>query len=154
MKKILVYFLSILLTTASYSQKLHPAQPLLKEDYLLKSKNQKKVGWILLGGGTGLILTSALIPRGELVRDGICWGLFLCEEEYKNDGIRGIIVVAGGLSILSSIPFFIASGKNKRKAYRTVLNVSPYFRLEKAPVLNTYNIGIDRIPSIGVRFNY
>jgi hypothetical protein len=36
-----------------------------KTDYLTKSKNQKKAAWIMLGSGTGLIITSLVFPRGR-----------------------------------------------------------------------------------------
>ena len=37
-------------------------------------------------------------------------------EEYKNEGIKAAFGVAGVLTMLGSIPLFIASWKNKRKA--------------------------------------
>ena len=87
----------------------------MKADYLTRSKNQHKAALILLGGGAALIATSFVIPRGDLVHDGICIGAY-CSDKYKNDGIKTGFFVAGAVAALSSIPFFIASKKNKRRA--------------------------------------
>ena len=48
-------------------------------------------------------------------------------EEYKNDGIKGAFGLSGMISILGSIPVFIAAGKNKRKAAASVS-----FKMENA----------------------
>ena len=97
-------------------------------DYLQKSKKQKKTGLIFLVAGAGLIITSAIIPKGELVDDGICIGAY-CSDKYKNDGIKAAFGISGIASMLGSIPFFIASGKNKKRS------VSMSFKNQKIPQL-------------------
>ncbi|MBC7653806.1 MAG: hypothetical protein H7098_04940, partial [Oligoflexus sp.] len=56
----------------------------------------------------------------------------------------------GGLSILSSIPLFIASGRNKRKA----ANASAFFNIEK---VNDDPLALHRInykPTLSVKISF
>ncbi|HEU4860207.1 MAG TPA: hypothetical protein VFT15_10240 [Chitinophagaceae bacterium] len=127
MKKIMIYFLLIAMPAASFCQKTNDSVPSVKTDYLTKSKNQKSAAWVLLGGGT------ALIGAGFLIGDS--------KNSTFDDAATGAIL--GGIGVLSaigSIPLFIASGKNKRKA----LNMSANFRIENAT--NSY-------PAIALKIN-
>ncbi|MBC6490371.1 hypothetical protein ACFSQD_08620 [Flavihumibacter stibioxidans] len=79
---------------------------LSKSDYLLKSKNQKTAAWVMLGGGTALFIAGVLIGNDT------------DEGEWFGDNLEKGIIVAGvgaGLA-LGSIPFFISSAMNKRRA--------------------------------------
>ena len=98
-----------------------------KENYLIKSKNQKKVAKILLFGGATFVLIAFLIPRGE-VQDAYFF------TTYENDGIKGAFGVVGTTSMLCSIPLFIASSRNKRKAAAITMG----FKNEK--ILNPQSI--------------
>lgn len=109
MKKIVFSLALLLFIGKSFSQTTSPA--ISKDFYLRKSKNQKKVATILLAGGAASILTGALISRGE---PG-----FVYDE---NDGIKMTFVGIGTLSMLASIPFYIASSKNKRRANAATLS--------------------------------
>ncbi len=127
MKKIMIYFLLLAMPAASFCQKTNDSVPSVKTDYLTKSKNQKSAAWVLLGGGT------ALIGAGFLIGDS--------KNSTFDDAATGAIL--GGIGVLSaigSIPLFIASGKNKRKA----LNMSANFRIENAT--NSY-------PAIALKIN-
>lgn len=127
MKKIMIYFLLLAMPAASFCQKTNDSVPAVKTDYLTKSKNQKSAAWVLLGGGT------ALIGAGFLIGDS--------KNSTFDDAATGAIL--GGIGVLSaigSIPLFIASGKNKRKA----LNMSANFRIENAT--NSY-------PAIALKIN-
>ena len=76
----------------------HPA-----EYYLKKNKRQKKTAWILLGSGMALIAGGIVIASQQ--RDA----------EYA--GVALVLVSGPGLvTSLVSIPLFVASGRNKRKA--------------------------------------
>lgn len=109
MKKIIFSLALLLFVFNLFSQA--PAIPNHSRDYYLKkSKNQKKTANILLAGGAVCILTAFLIPKGEVTNVGYF------TTEHSNDGIRGALGGVGGLSMLGSIPFYILSSKNKRKA--------------------------------------
>lgn len=71
------------------------------DHYLKKSRNQKKLAWIFLGGGLGLNLI----------------GSSLATSNYRSD-YTGYDVISGigSLAAYGSIPLFFASSKNKNKA--------------------------------------
>ncbi len=52
MKKVIFCFMLLVMSATCFSQIATSQQLLTKEDYLLKSKNQKTTGWILTGGGS------------------------------------------------------------------------------------------------------
>ena len=149
MKKIIICSVLIAFSTAIFCQQNVSKPNLVQSDYLLKSKKQKKTAMIFLGGGAALIITSLVIPQGEPTGfqfDPISGGIY---EGHKNDGIRGAFILTGGLSMLGSIPFFIASGKNKRKALRA----SVFIDTEKRPVLQGVTISNQSFPVIALRIN-
>ena len=152
MKKIIFGTILIAFAAVSFAQQSAPKQALIQTDYLQKSKKQKKAASILLAGGAGLITTAIIIPRGELVFGGIYCGPgagILCNEEYKNDGIKSAFLIAGAISALSSIPFFIASSKNKKRAKAA----SAFINMERAPVLQGMAFSTHSFPAAGVRIS-
>ena len=135
MKKPTIFILLLILSISSFSQQT-------KQDYLQKSKNQKKAATILLGGGALLILTAFIIPRGEQTGTS-----YIIYTDYKNDGIKTALGLTGVVSVLGSIPFFIASGKNKRRA----MNLS--FRNERAPQVERSSFVYRTVPSLNLKIN-
>jgi hypothetical protein len=148
MKKIIFCTVLLAFAATSFCQQTVQKQPLTKTYYLQKSKKQKKTGSILLAAGAGLIITAFIIPRGELVYDGICIGAY-CSDRYKNDGISAAFGLTGLVSMLGSVPFFIASGKNKRRAREA----SVFINMERAPVLQTTEIKNHSFPALGLRIS-
>jgi hypothetical protein len=122
MKKMLTFLLLLTISTAGFSQ-----QP--KTDYLEKSKKQKTTAWVLLGGGVALGVGAA------------AWS----GSNWESTGPDVLFVIAGA-SIIGSIPLFIASGKNKKKA-----EIASFFRIDKAPIAKTNTITTTSVPSIGIR---
>ena len=81
-----------------------------KEYYLNKSKNQKTAGYILAGGGAALIISGIIVGNGDNNNDPN-------ELDFGPNFDAGLWLVGGGLvSALASIPLFISSGNNARKA--------------------------------------
>ena len=112
MSKLLFAVVMLLIVSiSSSSQPTNPVQKFTKTDYLKKSKAQKTAAWILLGGGSALMLAGFIIPQGEVTQENLFWF-----DEHKNDNVKSACVLSGTLAMLGSIPFFIASSKNKRKA--------------------------------------
>ena len=146
MKKFIIIAILFVFATTSFSQQKIHKQVLTQTDYLQKSKKQKKTGSILLAGGAGLIITAFIIPRGKLVHDGICFGAY-CSDKYKNDGIKSAFFIAGSLSSLGSIPFFIASRKNKKRANATSFIID----IEKVPMFQYATRKSQSFPVIGLR---
>ncbi len=110
MKKIIALTLLLAFAAASFGQQSVQKQSSTQDDYLKKSKTQKTIATILLVGGAASLLTGRLIPKGEFE------GGFIFTSSYKNDGIKSTLGGIGSLSMLASIPFYIASSKNKRRA--------------------------------------
>ena len=136
MRQIILCTMLFLVASSSFSQQTTSQPSFTQQDYLEKSKKQKKIGTILLVGGGGLIATAIIIPKGELVYDGICVGAY-CSDKYKNDGIKSAFFIAGGLSALGSIPFFIFSKKNRRKATIVSFKIEPTTHLYKQNLVYT-----------------
>jgi len=102
----------------------------------------------LLISGTGLMFTGLVFPQGEQTYDGgnffIGW---ISNDEYKNDDLRDALFLGGGIVALGSIPFFIASGMNKRKAKKTTF----FIDMERAEVLQYANVRHIAYPVLGLR---
>jgi hypothetical protein len=147
MRKFIFFTLFFSISTGAFSQQTNPKRPLTQQDYLAKSKNQKKVGWFLLGGGATFMATAFIIPRGELVHKNFLENIVV-GPEYENDGIKAAFFITGGLSALSSIPFFVISKKNQRKAMSLAL------KTEKTIYLCKQNFVHTSIPAIEVRVNF
>ena len=88
--------------------------------------------------------TGIIIPQGDLIHDGICIGIW-CDDEYENDGIKAGFILAGTISMLSSVPLFIISGKNKRKA------ATLGFKNENTFLLYNQNLVYTGVPALSVK---
>jgi hypothetical protein len=122
--------MAIIVVFTAACQQTDTKSPAVKDGLLKKSRNQHKAAFIMLGGGAVLMATSFIIPQGDyegLQPDPIT-GI---SEKHKNDGIKAAFGVTGFLSMVGSIPLFIASSKNKKKAMRLS------FKNETVPQLYT-----------------
>ena len=147
MIKIIFSTMLFLLSMSSFSQHTNPEGKLTQEDYLKKSKKQKKAALVFLAAGTTLMIAAAIIPKGDLVHDGICVGPY-CSDKYKNDGIKSAFLIAGGVVALASIPLFVVSGKNRRKAK------SVGFKLENIVQPHNQELICTSFPALRVKFSF
>ena len=139
MKKIFIFSLLLAFTINAFSQAdTAISNTSVKTDYLRKSKNQKTTAWILLGGGVAMMITGIIIENNTTNYEPA--GSIYLVDEGSTAG--AVLFLAGGVASLTSIPFFIASGKNKRKA----LSVS--FKNELVPQLRKNTLVRLPIPSI------
>jgi hypothetical protein len=129
MKEIMIYFLLLSLPVSSFCQKSNDSVPVIKTDYLAKSKSQKTAAFILLGVG---VTTLTIAAVGDLDFDAL-----------------GAVVVVGGVATVASIPLFIASGKNKRKA----MKASAFIKMEKAPIIERQSFVQSSYPAIAFKIN-
>jgi hypothetical protein len=105
------FFLSLILfslCTEGIGQNAEPSA--LQLDLIQKSDTQYKAGWIFLGGGTALVLTSIVIPRD-----------FDFDSGTNNTRVISFLAWTGVLSISTSIPLFLSAGQNARMAARLSL---------------------------------
>ena len=126
----------LLMMANSFCQQANPSQPLTKNDYLQKSKNQKTAAWVLLGGGLALAVGGAVL---DVSSD---WSG--SETPYL------VAITAGCASMLGSIPLFISSAKNKRKA----MNASSYFEIRQDPVLTHTGLTFHAVPTLSLKLNF
>jgi hypothetical protein len=150
MKKIIPFTLLLLFSTACFCQSTSNELPVVKTDYLKKSKNQKTAAWVLLGGGFALSVTSTMMAAPKAAEDlgNAFAGIFLAEPIPENNyTAENILLVTGTASMLASIPFFIASKKNKRKA----MNVSANIKMENATTFRNQAFVQTSYPTIALK---
>jgi hypothetical protein len=120
MRKIVFFLVFVAFGLSAFSQQAKSSENrLAHDDLMMKSKRQNRIAKGLLITGAVLVLTSIVIPKGELVRRGLICGPgsgMLCNEKYKNDGVKTGFFAAGVVSVLGSVPFFISAKKNRRRA--------------------------------------
>ena len=133
MKEIMVYFLLLALPLTSFCQETNNSVPVVKTDYLTKSKNQKTAAWVLLGGGTALIATGFIVGDSK-------------NSSFDDAAMGALFAGVGVLSALGSIPLFIASGKNKRKA----IKASAFIKMETVPLLQKQSFLQNSYPAFSV----
>ena len=129
MKKVTICIMLLILSVTTFCQQSQSSKPLTRNEYLTKSKTQKIFGFILLGAGATTLI---IISKGNTDLKSV-----------------GPLAVAGILSTLASIPLFIASGRNKRKA----MNVSTSLKIEKLQTIQSNGISFHPLPAISIKIN-
>ena len=104
-----------------------------KDYYLEKSKKQKTAGWILLGSGAALSISGLIIIGSEA-----------STLDLESDAIKAgeVMNYIGLAAMVGSIPLFIASGRNRRKAAASVA-----FKMERTTIVGVRDISIRRYPA-------
>ena len=118
-----------MLSTISHSQQTSTTSTFTKVDYLQKSKNQKKTGLILAGGGVVLEIAGII--------------------SYQYSSVSLLLFGTGLLSQVASIPFFISAGVNKRRSKQASVS----FRLENIPGTQSVRMPLRSTPGIALRIN-
>ena len=138
MRKIILYTILLLIPAATFCQSTLNEIPAIKTDYLKKSKNQKTAAWMLLGGG--------------IILETITFIIVIHDLEYGSDVSRTTQLVmgfTGGAAMLGSIPLFIASRKNKKKA----MNMTTNIKMEKATIIERQSFVQSSYPAIAFKIN-
>jgi len=119
-------------------QQTSSPQMFTQEEYLKKSKRQKTTAWILLGGG----VATSIIGLSQINLAG--------SDEQINNTPGTILFFTGLAATITSIPFFSASKKNRKKAVAVSSNIE----------LNHSNLGIAQTlfksvyPSLRVKVSF
>ncbi|HEX5552579.1 MAG TPA: hypothetical protein VFX43_04960 [Chitinophagaceae bacterium] len=137
MKKIIICAVLLFLSDSLFSQQNNLTQPLNHQDYLQKSKNQKAGAWVLLGGGTAVLAITAISAASSIDFSG------------PKKSFPVIPVSIGGAMILSSVPLFIASVRNKKRS----IEASAYFKIDKAQIIKQGGIGFYSFPAIALKLS-
>jgi len=96
-----------MITITSFSQQITPSQTPTREYYLKRSSNQHTSALALLIGGGCLVVGAGI------------WGISRSNDNdasFSDLDAPGAIALAGIASMLGSIPLFIASHRNAKKA--------------------------------------
>lgn len=150
MRKIIFYTLLLVIPVATFCQKTNDSLSVVKTDYLKKSKNQKTAAWVLLGGGLVLTTTSIVMATSKVTEDyvNVIAGVFSSEPPPQNDyTAENILLITGTASMLASIPFFIASKKNKRRA----IDMSANIKMENARMIQYQSFVQTSYPAIALK---
>ena len=107
-KKIMLVFVLTAIALSSFSQSILTNER-TKEYYLNKSRQQKRIAWILLG--SGIVATVGGYGAAQAGAINSFWG-----GDTKKDNSPSVLLVAGIASTLGSIPLFISASNNKWKA--------------------------------------
>lgn len=143
MKKIILILFLFAFSETSFCQQTDSKGTLSKQDYLLKSKKQNTAAWILFGGGTGLATTGLVMGLADL---GKAFGnAYVGGNESVNSDASVAIFLVGIGSMVGSIPLFIASGKNKRRA------MAMSFKIETAPQFQKSSLVQKNTPSLNLK---
>lgn len=147
MSKLLFSIVLILvLNSVSFCQQTNPSPINTKEDYLKKSKSQKTAAWIVLGAG--VVLTSAGFAVELNNANDALIGLFSLQQPKSSD-VGGVLFFSGLAAMAGSIPLFIASSKNKKRANA----VSASFKMETRSTVQQGAIVRAAFPSLSIKLN-
>ena len=143
MKKIIVSLTALTIGISCFCQRADSLQA-IKTDYLRKSKNQKTAAWVLLGGGVAMTITGIIIYSNDYTNAVEDNPLYLGADANP---AGAVIATIGLLSSAGSIPLFIASGKNKKRA----LAISTSFKMEKASIVQRAMMVRRSYPALSLR---
>lgn len=136
MGKTIICTVLLFLSVNSFGQQNHLKPSLNHQDYLQKSKNQKTGAWLLLGGGTAVLAITTISAASSF-------------DLSRKSSFPVIPVSIGGAMMLSSVPLFIASTRNKKKSIKT----SAYFQMDKTQAIKQRGISFHSYPSIALKLS-
>ncbi len=146
MKKIISSLTLLFFVVKSFSQQ-PSKQVFSKSELLQKSKTQKTTAWVLLGTGFGIALVGGIVhassgnESNQEQDDGYDFG-------FDFDFTGPLIAAGGGIVALSSIPFFISSSKNAKKA--ATISISS----RRIPLPQQNNIVLTSQPTVSLRIRF
>jgi hypothetical protein len=142
MKKLMLLFPGLLLFTLISAQYADSASHQEASMLYKKANKQKTTGWILLGGGAGVTLIGSAIGVANV------WDEIIFEERGAVDAAT-VMVITGLVSMVGSIPFFIASGKNKKKGAGLV-----FIKIENSTHMNQFATIERKYPAVALKIGF
>ena len=121
MKTIASTLICILFVVTTYSQDQSQILKFKKDFYMERSKKQNRAGWILLGGGAVFAAVGEIAFAARVNNADSVGGQFDKALDFTVTDVLGSI---GYAAVVTSIPFFISAGANKRKAKKVSLSVT------------------------------
>ena len=136
MKTLFVCLSMLLLSVLTIAQQPPMKTQSIREDLIQKSKSQKTAGFLMLGIGAAAAVGGAVLFNDNFTIFG-----------NGNDNAAtggGFLFIAGGLSMLGSIPFFIASSNTMHKA----MDIHAGVKMEKIPRNTIFKNVYSQYPAI------
>ncbi len=134
MKQIFIFIFLVLFSVSIFGQSVTPHPD--KDYYLHKSKSQKTVAWVMLGGGVTLMAVGLAAMQSAVIDDNL-------GGKPSSFGAGDVLFYTGLASSVVSIPMFISAGKNKKKAAEIAIKVNPvlstqqnFVTVQKQPALS------------------
>ena len=142
MKTIVIILTSLLFIENSFCQ----ARTRRTEDiYLEKNNTRETAALIVLGAGLGIMITGFIVQSNHDTNIPPCNNFYGCWDfDFTGYGIAAI----GGAMSLLSIPFFISSSKNKRKAGTLTLSNQQIYLPEPSAIVLTSH------PALTIKINF
>ena len=126
MKSILLAVIVIISIMPIYSQQVKPSIQLTQEEYLQRSKKQKKLGWTMLAGGAVLFTVGSITALNTV------------HKTFPDAIMPGI-----GLGMmLGSIPVFTISASSKNKSNRVYFETQPVSYLQENGLMDGKGIAV------------
>jgi hypothetical protein len=120
----------------SFCQQIKTSKQLTCEEYLTKSKHQLSAARALLIGGGVLIIVPVIIAIPG-------------STSFDDLEVLSVVAVIGVGASLASIPFFIASKRNRKKSMDPTLCI----KVEKAAYIQQAGLSIHSFPALSFRIN-
>ena len=100
-------------------QQLSVKQQTINPDYFRKGNSHQTIGWILTAGGAGLIIGGVAVASSN-------------QSYVPNETIGTIMIVGGGIAVVTGAIILFSSNTKKDKAENLSLTV----KMEKAVTMN------------------
>ena len=133
MQKITTLVTILVLAVTVFSQQSNPSTTIKKIDYLQKSRHQRVLSGILLGGGF-LCMNFGGTMGGK------------SSSGFSNVA-SGVLIISGAAAICSSVPLFFISFVTKSK------DMKMSFKTQALPQVNNNSFVYKSIPSINLKIS-
>jgi hypothetical protein len=142
MKKAIFFLLMLVFSISVFGQEPSMA----KTDYLHKAKSQNTIAWVLLSSGLAASSIGAVIGMQNV--DDYFVDIFDFNDNYEKPPTGAAWMIVGGTMMISSIPLFIASSRNKQRA------TSAFFKMESQPLVRQGSFIKTSYPAIALKINF
>lgn len=141
MKKSFLFFILLHFFTCISAQ-FTDSLSLQSQELFLKANKQESTGWILLGGGAGLAAVGLLVGSVSI------WDEII-EGDDTGTTMGEVMMITGLVSMVSSIPVFIASGNNRKKAAALV-----FIKIENSTYIHQYTKAEKKYPAVALSVRF
>jgi hypothetical protein len=145
MRRLYGCLLLITVGLSTYAQQIPADTVKNKEYYLGKRRSQLTAGWIIFGVGAAATLTGAIAKAAEVSAYIVTIG-----TSSTNSNAPEILMIAGVVCMVGSIPLFISAHDNKQKAME--LSIGPKME-ENGQMIQMYAGKYQPAISIRIRLN-